>query len=128
VRITGIAEFAAVDAPADWRRADIALGHVRALMPDLGGTVASRWQGARPSTPDSLPVIGRSPHFSNVFFAFGHDSLGLTMGAVTGRLIAAELAGRAPEIDMAPYRPDRFDPAWLGLLTCTRPGNMPYRG
>ncbi|MDP6787977.1 MAG: FAD-dependent oxidoreductase [Rhodospirillales bacterium] len=108
VRITGIAEFAAVDAPPDWRRADIALGHVRILMPDLGGTVASRWQGARPSTPDSLPVIGRSPRMANVFFAFGHDSLGLTMGAVTGRLIAAEVAGRAPEIDLTPYRPGRF--------------------
>jgi D-amino-acid dehydrogenase len=108
VRITGIAEFAAVDAPADWRRADIALRHVRALMPDLGGTIASRWQGARPSTPDSLPVIGRSPRFANVFFAFGHDSLGLTMGAITGRLISAEVAGRAPEIDLAPYRPERF--------------------
>ena len=108
VRITGIAEFAAVDAPADWRRADIALRHVRALMPDLGGTIGSRWQGARPSTPDSLPVIGRSQHFANVFFAFGHDSLGLTLGAVTGRLIAAEVAGRAPEIDLAPYRAERF--------------------
>jgi D-amino-acid dehydrogenase len=43
-----------------------------------------------------------------VFYAFGHQHLGLTLGPVTGRLIAAAVAGRQPEFDLAPYRADRF--------------------
>lgn len=64
--------------------------------------------GHRPCLPDSLPVIGPSPAFPQVFYAFGHGHLGLTMAAITGRLVADLVAGRAPPIDMAPYRADRF--------------------
>jgi D-amino-acid dehydrogenase len=64
--------------------------------------------GFRPSMPDSLPVIGRSPRFANAIFAFGHGHCGMMMGARTGEIVAALLAGRDPGIDMAPYRIDRF--------------------
>jgi D-amino-acid dehydrogenase len=53
-------------------------------------------------------VIGRSPHFPNVYLAFGHGHLGLTLGAVTGRLVADLAAGRPPAVDLAPYRAERF--------------------
>ena len=68
----------------------------------------TRWMGFRPSMPDSLPVIGRAPRFANVVFAFGHGHGGIGLGARTGRLIADLAAGRQPNIDMAPYRVDRF--------------------
>ena len=55
--------------------------------------------GYRPSLPDSLPVISRSPRLDNVFFGFGHGHLGLTMAAVT--------AEEAPPVDTTPYRIDR---------------------
>jgi D-amino-acid dehydrogenase len=58
--------------------------------------------------PDSVPVIGRSPHHRNAIFAFGHGHIGLSLGARTGVLVAALLAERDPGIDMTPYRPDRF--------------------
>ena len=58
--------------------------------------------------PDSLPVIGPSPHFANVYFAFGHGHVGLCGGAPTGRIIADLVAGRTPNVDIAPYRADRF--------------------
>jgi D-amino-acid dehydrogenase len=64
--------------------------------------------GYRPSLPDSLPVIGRSPRHRNAYFAFGHGHLGLTLAAVTGRLIADLVAGRTPSLDSVPYRIDRF--------------------
>jgi D-amino-acid dehydrogenase len=53
-------------------------------------------------------VIGRSPHCRAVLYAFGHQHLGLTLGPVTGRLIAAAMTDKGPEIDLTPYRPDRF--------------------
>jgi D-amino-acid dehydrogenase len=64
--------------------------------------------GFRPSMPDSVPVISGSARHRNVFFAFGHGHIGLTLGAVTGRLIADLVAGRDPGLDMRPYRIDRF--------------------
>ena len=53
-------------------------------------------------------VIGRSPRHKNVFFAFGHDHLGLTMAGITGKLIAELATGRPTTVDLAPFRPDRF--------------------
>jgi D-amino-acid dehydrogenase len=64
--------------------------------------------GHRPSTPDSLPVICRSPRYASVYLAFGHGHLGLTLGAVTGRLIADLTAERTPIVDMRPYNISRF--------------------
>ena len=64
--------------------------------------------GHRPSTPDSLPVIGRSERYQNVFFAFGHNHSGLTLGGMTGKLIADIVAGRHPPVDLSPFNPARF--------------------
>jgi D-amino-acid dehydrogenase len=59
--------------------------------------------GSRPSLPDNVPVIARSPRHESVYFAFGHSHLGMTMGPVTGRVIADLVAGRDPGLDMTPY-------------------------
>jgi D-amino-acid dehydrogenase len=76
--------------------------------------VASDWVGSRPSTPDSLPVIGRAPSVRNVIYAFGHGHLGLTFGAVTGSIVGQLAQDEAPNLDIAPYRPDRaFDGSHL---------------
>ena len=108
IRATGVAEFAAPDAPADMRIADMIARHAKELVPRLKGEPASKWMGPRPSHPDSKPVIGRSPRHKNVFFAFGHDHLGLTMAGITGKLIAELATGRPTTVDLAPFRPDRF--------------------
>jgi D-amino-acid dehydrogenase len=55
-----------------------------------------------------LPVIGAAPRHGNLWFAFGHAHHGLTLAAVTGRLIAEMISGEAPLIDPAPYSPQRF--------------------
>jgi D-amino-acid dehydrogenase len=108
IRATGVAEFAAPDAPADMRIADRVLRHARELVPGLKGEAVSKWMGPRPSHPDSKPVIGRSPRHANVFFAFGHDHLGLTMAGITGKLVAELATGQPTTVDLEPFRPDRF--------------------
>ena len=108
VRLAGTAEFAGLAAPPYYRRADILVPLARQIVPGLNAAGATPWMGYRPATPDSLPVIGRSPRFDSVYFAFGHGHLGLTLGGVTGALIADLAAGREPAMDLAPYRPDRF--------------------
>lgn len=108
IRLTSGVELAGLDAPPDFARIRRLIPAAREMLPGLSDQVTRQWLGYRPSTPDSLPVIGRSPRAPGVFYAFGHQHLGLTLGAITGRLIAALLAGRAPEVDMAPYRIERF--------------------
>ncbi len=108
IRATGIAEFAAPDAPPDMANARLVQRQAQALIPGLKGEPASQWMGPRPSHPDSKPVIGRSPRHANVFFAFGHDHLGLTMAGITGKLVAELATGKPTSVDLSPFRPDRF--------------------
>lgn len=108
LRVGGTVEFAGVDAAANYARADKLLSVARRVLPGLSETVSSRWMGCRPSLPDSLPVIDRSPHHASVYFAFGHGQLGLTQGAITGKLISEMVMSRPTTIDVGPYRVDRF--------------------
>ncbi|HET6467325.1 MAG TPA: FAD-binding oxidoreductase [Geminicoccaceae bacterium] len=107
IRLTGGVELASVDAAADWRRIRALVPRARALLPGLGEEILSEWLGFRPSLPDSLPVIGPAPGRAGLYFAFGHQHIGLTLGPLTGRLIADLVAGRDPGLDLAPYAPDR---------------------
>ena len=108
LRIAGQTEFAGIHAEPDYSRADILDRHMRRVFPDISPADATKWMGRRPSMPDSLPVIGRATKFANVYYAFGHGHVGLCSGAPTGRLVAELIAGRPPNIDPTPYRPDRF--------------------
>jgi D-amino-acid dehydrogenase len=64
--------------------------------------------GNRPCTPDMLPIIGPAPRHKGLWFAFGHAHHGLTLGAVTGRLIAEMITGAETFTDPAPYSAARF--------------------
>ena len=108
MRFAGTAEFAGLDAAPDWRRARALLAHGRRMFPGLEGGEPSLWMGHRPCLPDTLPVIGRSPHFANVLYAFGHGHTGLTGASTTGKVIADLVAERTPPIDVRPFRVDRF--------------------
>lgn len=79
------------------------------FLPGLASLNAIRsWTGARPATPDGLPLIGEHPTRRGLWLALGHEGLGATLAPGTARLLAAQLLGRVPEIDAAPYRPARF--------------------
>jgi D-amino-acid dehydrogenase len=108
LRVAGTVELASLDASPDWKRADVLLAGVRELVPGLRHGAVTRWMGHRPSLPDSLPVIGRAPRFTNAFFAFGHGHVGLTAAAPTADIVADLVAGRAPAIDVTPYSAERF--------------------
>ena len=108
IRLTTGAEFALRDAI----KTPVQLGRAEPIARDLF-PLAQRldtepWMGARPCTPDMLPIIGRAPRHSGLWFAFGHAHHGLTLGAVTGRLLAEMITGDAPLVDPAPYSAERF--------------------
>ena len=68
----------------------------------------SEWMGHRPSLPDHLPVIGPSPRHRNLWFAFGHQHIGLSLAARTGQIVAGLIAGKPSDLDLTPFRIDRF--------------------
>jgi D-amino-acid dehydrogenase len=107
LRLTGGVELASNDAPPDYGRIRKLVAVAQRLVPGLGGRIESEWQGHRPSLPDSLPVIGPAPTRRNVWLAFGHQHIGLTLGPLTGLLVADLVAGREPGLDLSPYRADR---------------------
>lgn len=108
LRIAGQSEFAGIHAEPDYRRSGRLATLMQRMFPGISAVDSTQWMGRRPSMPDSTPVIGRSTHFANAWYAFGHGHVGLCGGAPTGRLLADLVAGRAPRIDIAPYSPGRF--------------------
>jgi len=108
MRMAGTGEFAGIDAPPDYRRATMFETLGKRMFPKLNTADAEPWMGRRPSFPDSLPVIGPLPGYPNIIVAAGHGHLGLTGAPMTGRLVGQMAAGETPNIDMAPYRADRF--------------------
>jgi D-amino-acid dehydrogenase len=107
LRAAGTVELGGLDAPPRPARIEMIARAARELVPDLG-EAGRAWVGFRPSMPDSLPVIGPSPHDARVLYAFGHGHIGLTLAGVTGRIIADLISGSDPPLDIEPLRPARF--------------------
>jgi len=108
VRLTTGAEFAARDAAPTPVQFDRLMPAARALFP-LGERADDKtWLGSRPCFPDSRPVIGRAPGLAGLWLAIGHAHWGLTLGPITGRLIAQMMAGETPFCDPKPYAAERF--------------------
>ncbi len=66
------------------------------------------WRGLRPCSPDGMPYIGRTARYANLSIASGHAMMGMSLGPVTGRLIAEILSGETPGIDLTLVSPDRY--------------------
>ncbi|WP_105101567.1 NAD(P)/FAD-dependent oxidoreductase [Microbulbifer pacificus] len=108
LRLAGTVELAGLEAEPNYARADILFKHAQSLLPGIENRGATRWMGFRPSLPDSLPVLGIAPENPRLAFAFGHQHLGLTQAAITAELVADQLEGKAPEIDLSPFSIKRF--------------------
>ena len=108
IRLTTGVEFARRDAPPSPVQIERALPRARSLFP-LGDTIEpTPWMGARPCLPDMLPVIGRAPRHDGLWFDFGHQHHGLTLGPATGRLLAELMTGETPFADPTPFKAERF--------------------
>src|SRR6202043_3064648 len=108
IRLTTGVEFARRDAPPTPIQLERALPRARALFPLADAVDAKPWMGARPCLPDMLPVIGSAPRPAGLWFDFGHQHHGLTLGPATGRLLAEMMTGETPFADPSPYAVERF--------------------
>ena len=108
LRIAGTVELAGLSAPPNFARAEVLLPGAKRLLPGLRHAEVETWMGHRPSLPDSMPVLGRSPRFANAFFAFGHGHVGLTAAAPTADIIASLVDHEDPFMDISPFTAERF--------------------
>jgi D-amino-acid dehydrogenase len=108
IRLTTGAEFAARDAPPTPVQFERLLPAAQDLFALGEPAEPQPWLGARPCFADSRPVIGRAPRQRGLWLAYGHSHWGLTLGPVTGRLIAEMMTGAAPFCDPKPYGAERF--------------------
>ena len=107
LRVAGTVELGGLTAPPSPHRIAALVHGARAIFPQLGQP-SRDWMGFRPSMPDSLPVIGFSRGGSDVVHAYGHGHIGVTLAPITARIVGDLIAGRVPEVDITPYRVDRF--------------------
>jgi D-amino-acid dehydrogenase len=108
IRLTTGAEIARLDAPRTPAQLAAVEPVARTLFP-LGERLdAEAWMGARPCTADMMPIIGPAKNHRGLWFAFGHAHHGLTLGPVTGRLIAEMMTGEETVVDPRPFRAERF--------------------
>jgi len=106
LRLAGTVEIAALEAPENAGR----LAYIARKGAEMLGPLPapdSHWLGFRPTMPDALPVLGHSPQSDRIIHAFGHQHLGLTLGGLSGRIVADLAEGRQPNLDIAPFSPAR---------------------
>lgn len=108
VRVGGAVELGGLTLPPNYKRADILLGKAKQFLPELKTEGGARWMGFRPSLPDSLPVIDRSPKDRRILYAFGHGHLGLTQSAGTAELVASLASESPPPIETGAFSARRF--------------------
>lgn len=110
LRIVGISELSGTELPPQPARTAALRYHGKQLFPRYADLIdtATEWMGMRPTLPDSIPVIDTHPKLNNLGFAFGHQHLGLTQAAITGRLITSKILGDPLSIDLNPFQVTRF--------------------
>ena len=107
VRVTSGVELTARDAPSSFAQLDQVVAVARGVV-EFGEAVGEPWRGARPTLPDSLPMIGPAPRHPGLWLAFGNQHIGFTTGPATGAAIAAMIGGARPAFDVGPFSPSRY--------------------
>jgi len=108
LRCAGTAELSGWSDAITPVRAQAILRGTKALFPYAGDyDSAELWAGLRPTTPDSVPVLGKTP-VKNLYLDTGHGTLGWTMACGSGKALADLISGREPEIDMTGLGIERF--------------------
>ena len=108
LRAVGTVELGGLENPPSEKRIEYVIKCAKELLPQLGEH-EDEWLGFRPTLPDFLPILGPSLKNKNIIYAFGHQHLGWTLGAITGKIISGIVAGEKTNLDLTPYSSKRFN-------------------
>jgi D-amino-acid dehydrogenase len=108
LRFAGTLEMAGIDLSVNPRRvnaiADAASHYLKVERPPTNEV----WRGMRPCSPDGLPILGRARNYNNLILATGHAMIGMSLGPLSGKLVAQIALGKPTEMDISALNPDRF--------------------
>ncbi len=112
LRFAGTMELAGISTTINRPRVEAILDAVPLYfdnIPRPQSSQAELWAGMRPVTPDGLPYVGRYSEFPNLIAATGHAMLGISLSAVTGKLVEEIVSGKQPSHDLTLLDPNRYD-------------------
>ena len=107
IRVSSGVELTDRDVPSSFAQIKQVVPLAREVV-EFGDAIGDVWRGARPTLPDSLPMIGPAPRHRGLWLAFGNQHIGFTTGPATGAAIAAMIAGGPPPFDATAFAPDRY--------------------
>jgi len=107
LRAAGTVELAGLNNPTNPRRLKLIADTVKTLLPQLKDH-DGEWTGFRPSMPDSMPVIGQSSKDADIYYAFGHGHIGVTLSGITGKLISELIDDKPCSVDISAFAAQRF--------------------
>ena len=107
LRVVGTVEFGGLDNPLSKSRIKNLIINAKDMLDGLPEH-EDEWLGFRPSLPDFLPVLGPSKNYKNVFYSFGHNHLGWTLGAISGKIISKMIANESTNLNLSAYSSSRF--------------------
>jgi len=108
LRVLSGVELKARDAPSTPRQLEQILPALHQAVRLAGPADAEVWRGARPSLPDELPVLGAAPRHPGLWLAFGHQHIGFSTGAISGKIMASLMSAEPLEFDLLPFQAQRF--------------------
>jgi D-amino-acid dehydrogenase len=109
IRVGGMAELSGYNSDLSPKRRATLAHCVNELFPGAGDTkIATFWTGMRPMTPDSTPIVGKAK-LRNLFINSGHGTLGWTMACGSARIIADQISGRHPDVEVHDLGPSRYN-------------------
>ena len=108
IRVAGLVEFAGLKTLKRKPPLNLLKNKIKVLFPNLECKEKIEWLGHRPALVDSLPMLGYLDKNKQILVAFGHQHLGLTAGAKTGRIVSDLIIGNDIKLKISNYRPNRF--------------------
>ena len=108
IRVAGLVEFAGLKTLKRKPPLNLLKNKIKDLFPNLECKEKIEWLGHRPALVDSLPMLGYLDKNKQILVAFGHQHLGLTAGAKTGRIVSDLIIGNDIKLEISNYRPNRF--------------------
>ena len=108
IRVAGLVEFAGLKTLKRKPPLNLLKNKIKDLYPNLKCKEKIEWLGHRPALVDSLPMLGYLDKNKQILVAFGHQHLGLTAGAKTGRIVSDLIIGNDIKLKISNYRPNRF--------------------
>jgi len=109
LRLAGTLELAGMDLSINARRVDAIRRGAGTFLEGMDNLeLLEIWRGLRPCTPDGLPILGTSSAWDNLIVAAGHAMIGMSLGPVTGEVVAQLASGEVPDFNLDPLAQERF--------------------